>query len=173
MKRTLSLPVLPTSLKLRRTGRSLGVVGILLCASALQAGPALSVLSSYPSEVKIEATATFKEHRDNDRPPRESSYTSYLPLEKSFFSLREKVEQFKSVSVSSSNHFTTALALLNVSRNGIYLTCTVQNEHEVYFKETWPLTIPFDQNFEETKELDLLDDAREKVKITIKSTITQ
>jgi hypothetical protein len=145
---------------------------LLLFPFALNAGPVLSVLDPYPSAVKIEATVKCKKQYPTDNLPQEGAYTSYLPLEKSFFSLQERTRLFV-ISASSSYLYTTKLALINVTRNGIYLTCTVQNERETYYKETWPMTIPFDKNFEETTELDLLDDAREKIKVTIKSTITE
>lgn len=145
---------------------------LLLLPSALNAGPVLSVVATYPSEVQIEATAQFYRQYNPSRPPEQRAYTSYLYLEKSFFSLQQRTSNYLA-SVSSSNNFTTALALLNVRRNGIYLTCTVQNTHDVSSKETWPVTIPYDKNFEKTIELDLLDDAREKIKVTIKSTIKE
>jgi hypothetical protein len=172
LKRTLSLPVLPTSLKLPRTGLSLGVVGILLCASALNAGPVLSVLDPYPSEMKIEAIATFKRQYYTDQLV-ERDYTGYLYLEKSFFSLKQPTEVFKQLASYKSDLYATALALQNVTRSGINVECTTTHKEDSTKKHVWQLTIPLNQDFNETKELDLLDDAGEKISVTIKSTVTQ
>jgi hypothetical protein len=175
MKRT---PVLPTSLKLRRTSLSLGVVGLsllLLFPFALNAGPVLSVLDPYPFGVLIEATAKFKAQYvaglpQVDELPQKAFCTSFLMLENSFFSLQETTSNLLAP-YSSSQLYSTVLALQNVTRAGINVECTTAHKNDAAKKHVWPLTIPLNRNLEESKELDLLDDAGEKVTITIKSNI--
>ena len=162
MKRTLSLPVL----------RSLGGVGLLLFPFGLSAGQTMSTLLNQPSKVAIEVTTKFKRQYDFQDAPWNALHTTYFKLEKKFLSLQEKVENFR-ISGETSSRYTTEIALLNVTGNNIHLQCTTTREDDSPQQQIWPLTIPCNQDFTRTKELDLLDDAGEKVKVTVTSTITQ